>query len=913
MRITIRRALSVTVTLVPLLIGGAARAGSGYTYSQVADFPFVPGLSSGGAASEALINFSMNDKGQVAYSTHSNIAPQLLSHTSLYFWDPVSATTSLLFSGDQGTSSPYLYAGTRASVGLNNDGLVAAYGYPAVSSAGLPLSPGTVEGLLYFQALNVGVVGVADAAYNGTTTQNALFTRGNLNSNGQVAFFGSYYDNCRFGTTSPTTTLAIPTWPATAACNFPFGYTASGPIVNNAGQAAFLTTVQDASGIANLAISDFSPVGPAVTNTLIGAYSDWYQPFGSLALNDRGYAAFTTRRNTLSSTGSFRVALLGPNRATPTVLVDETQFGSLADPGFDVAMNNFNQIVFGLTAGNSVVGGALWMTNPADADTPIRVWSGDDFAALLQPGSAASLPALAPGDNFTVNNHGDVVFAAAYTNLAGVARVGLFVAHPTPGLTPANPVLPGAGDILSPYGFRFVGACSNFAAQPFATPSGATLAGATLPCYVDPPVASGYTFTAGAGSPAFASVRIPAPLSGGQSTFDLQVEGQSLSVAAGHVIDFTTVNPNGVSSFVVAGISANENLDPNSPTAFVAGLTWVGGTSSANSFTMIPIVQSGSGPTISHAVSGTSGTNGWYTGDVTVTWTVIDPSSTITSQTGCTTTVINTDAAGQTLTCTATSAGGTTTESVTIKRDATAPTASIATPADGVSYARGSVVSAAYACADTLSGIAICAGTAPIGSPLDTAAAGSRTFTVTPTDTAGNAGAAVTVVYTVTDMAGADTTPPVIAPTVSGTQGDNGWYRSSVTINWQVTDPQSPVTAQSGCGATSVTQDTNGITFTCHATSTGGTSSRAVTIKRDVNAPLVALLSPLQRVTYNRNQKVYALYACVDARSGITQCTGTAPSGARIDTASAGGKSFTVNSRDRAGNTKSATMSYTVR
>ena len=65
------------------------------------------------------------------------------------------------------------------------------------------------------------------------------------------------------------------------------------------------------------------------------------------------------------------------------------------------------------------------------------------------------------------------------------------------------------------------------------------------------------------------------------------------------------------------------------------------------------------------------GADGFYTGNVSVSWTVVDNESSV-SGVGCTPTTISSDtpAAGTTLTCTATSKGGVTTKSVTIKRRA---------------------------------------------------------------------------------------------------------------------------------------------------------------------------------------------------------------------------------------------------
>jgi hypothetical protein len=87
-------------------------------------------------------------------------------------------------------------------------------------------------------------------------------------------------------------------------------------------------------------------------------------------------------------------------------------------------------------------------------------------------------------------------------------------------------------------------------------------------------------------------------------------------------------------------------------------------------------------PTIVPTVEGPLGKNGWYTGDVTVTWSVVEPqspASVVTS--GCEPTTITEDTSGTTLTCTATSDGGAASASVTVKRDATPPAVQcVATP-----------------------------------------------------------------------------------------------------------------------------------------------------------------------------------------------------------------------------------------
>jgi len=53
----------------------------------------------------------------------------------------------------------------------------------------------------------------------------------------------------------------------------------------------------------------------------------------------------------------------------------------------------------------------------------------------------------------------------------------------------------------------------------------------------------------------------------------------------------------------------------------------------------------------------------------------------------------------------------------------------------------------------------------------------------------------VNITFTVSD-----TTPPVITKIITGTAGTNGWYTSNVTVAWSVTDAQSAVVIDYGCG-----------------------------------------------------------------------------------------------------------------
>ena len=82
------------------------------------------------------------------------------------------------------------------------------------------------------------------------------------------------------------------------------------------------------------------------------------------------------------------------------------------------------------------------------------------------------------------------------------------------------------------------------------------------------------------------------------------------------------------------------------------------------------------------------------------------------------------------------------------KVDKKPPTITITSPAADATYQVNAVVGADYDCADGGSGVASCQGPVANGRPIDTSSAGTKTFTVTATDTAGNS-STLTVTYSV--------------------------------------------------------------------------------------------------------------------------------------------------------------------
>jgi alpha-tubulin suppressor-like RCC1 family protein len=113
-----------------------------------------------------------------------------------------------------------------------------------------------------------------------------------------------------------------------------------------------------------------------------------------------------------------------------------------------------------------------------------------------------------------------------------------------------------------------------------------------------------------------------------------------------------------------------------------------------------------SGPWIEPVVSGVKGKSVWYRGDVRIRWEVWDPQSAIQSTSGCEEIVLTTDTAGTDITCTATSAGGTSSITHRVYRDVTPPNlVEKRTPAPNAYGWNNTDVEVRYECSDDTSGL----------------------------------------------------------------------------------------------------------------------------------------------------------------------------------------------------------------
>jgi hypothetical protein len=133
-----------------------------------------------------------------------------------------------------------------------------------------------------------------------------------------------------------------------------------------------------------------------------------------------------------------------------------------------------------------------------------------------------------------------------------------------------------------------------------------------------------------------------------------------------------------------------------------------------------------------------------------------------------------------------------------------------------------------------------------------------------------------------------DTTPPVIQEQISGTLGTPPWYVSDVSLSWNVSDPETPIDARSGCDSS---------TITSHGT-----------IKRDVILPTItAQALPAPNAAGWNNGDVQVTFTCNDATSGVASCTGST-----TVTSEGANQQFSGTATDHAGNRRTTSITVSL-
>jgi len=278
-----------------------------------------------------------------------------------------------------------------------------------------------------------------------------------------------------------------------------------------------------------------------------------------------------------------------------------------------------------------------------------------------------------------------------------------------------------------------------------------------------------------------------------------------------------TVTPVGAGSTIIT-LSVTTNTTPGSfnlaPAAFQVNVA--------------PAVLSDiTPPVIVPMISPEPNANGWNNTDVTVTWSVTDEESQIIHMHGCDQVTLEEETNGRTLTCTATSGGGTASKSVTVKIDKTKPVITGSrTPEPNSKGWNNTDVVVSFFCDETgsvQSGIEI--NTVAGATVSDEGSGQSVTNTGKCVDRAGNEADVATV-----SNINIDKTPPKITIT---TPADNGEYtfKQTVLANWLAEDELSEIDTAVGTVDSGEPIDTSSLgtkSFTVTATDFAGNEKKVI-------------------------------------------------------------------------------------
>jgi hypothetical protein len=160
-------------------------------------------------------------------------------------------------------------------------------------------------------------------------------------------------------------------------------------------------------------------------------------------------------------------------------------------------------------------------------------------------------------------------------------------------------------------------------------------------------------------------------------------------------------------------------------------------------------------------------------------------------------------------------------------------------------------------------------------------------------------------------IVGADTTAPAISSSISPMPNASGWNNGPTTISWIVSDPESGIATSSGCGPTTVSNDTAATTSTCTATNGAGLSAKATaTVRLDVTAPVITFDG--NAGTYQIDEIVEIHCIASDALSGLATPSDCGSISGPAYTFPFGPSTYLRSATDRASNTTSASTTIRV-
>ncbi len=233
----------------------------------------------------------------------------------------------------------------------------------------------------------------------------------------------------------------------------------------------------------------------------------------------------------------------------------------------------------------------------------------------------------------------------------------------------------------------------------------------------------------------------------------------------------------------------------------------------------------------------------------------------------------------------------------------TAPKVAVAGVTGGASYDKGSVPAATCQVTDAEDGNSSFNATlSAITGQYASDGIGSQTASCSYTDRGGLT-ASSSETYTIVDPSA-----PVISYTLTPADADgtNGWYKSDVTLDWTVSEPQSPSSLQvTGCADKTINSDQAATTYTCSATSAGGSAAeQSVTIKRDGTAPVVSyggVVSPTANAAGWYTSDVTVKFTATDATSGPATASQNVTTSGEGNAVTVDSPAFTINAGNTAG------------